>query len=229
MNTHIQPPAAEVWRNAPAVIFDFNGTLSDDENLLETVYNDALIELGHTGLADGEYVTLLGLSEPDIARTLMAERGATPVEDAARELLASVGTIYLRHCETEPRIPTEAVDFVRALKAAGKAVAIVTGTLRPLIEPALDQRGLTESIDRLYTIEDVTHGKPDPEGFLAAARALGFEKADAILVLEDSTAGIEAATRAGMIPIAIGEASGYETGYPTIIDAAKHAIAALAE
>ena len=49
----------------------------------------------------------------------------------------------------------------------------------------------------LVTADDVTRGKPDPEGYLAAARRLGVSPGDA-LVLEDSGSGIEAGRRAGV-------------------------------
>ena len=53
------------------------------------------------------------------------------------------------------------------------------------------------------TAEDVTRSKPDPEGFVAAARALGVEPADCIVV-EDSPNGIAAGLGAGMRVIGIG-------------------------
>jgi sugar-phosphatase len=49
---------------------------------------------------------------------------------------------------------------------------------------------------------DISRGKPDPEGYLAAADRLGFESKDCI-VIEDAPAGIEAAHNAGMRVIAI--------------------------
>ena len=54
----------------------------------------------------------------------------------------------------------------------------------------------------VVTEEDVTRGKPDPEGFLRAARALGVEPHE-VLVLEDSLAGVRAAKAAGMRCVAV--------------------------
>lgn len=56
------------------------------------------------------------------------------------------------------------------------------------------------------TAEDVRASKPDPEGFLRAAEALGVEPADCV-VFEDSGAGIGAARAAGMRVIGVGAAS----------------------
>ncbi|MGD0713519.1 MAG: HAD-IA family hydrolase [Gaiellaceae bacterium] len=49
----------------------------------------------------------------------------------------------------------------------------------------------------LVTADDVAAGKPDPEGYLEAARRLGRPPADC-LVLEDAPAGVQAALAAGM-------------------------------
>lgn len=51
----------------------------------------------------------------------------------------------------------------------------------------------------------ITKSKPDPEVFLKASTFIG-EKAECCLVVEDSLAGIEAARRANMMSIAIGDA-----------------------
>ena len=54
----------------------------------------------------------------------------------------------------------------------------------------------------ILSAEDITHGKPDPEVFLVAARRLGVPPCRAVVV-EDAPSGIEAARRAGMRAIAI--------------------------
>jgi sugar-phosphatase len=51
------------------------------------------------------------------------------------------------------------------------------------------------------TAEDVTRGKPDPEGYMKAADLLGISYADCV-VFEDAPAGIKAARAAGMRSIA---------------------------
>jgi sugar-phosphatase len=54
----------------------------------------------------------------------------------------------------------------------------------------------------LICAEDVRHGKPDPEGYLAAAHRLGVAPS-ACVVIEDAPAGLEAARAAGMRCIAV--------------------------
>jgi mannitol-1-/sugar-/sorbitol-6-phosphatase len=54
----------------------------------------------------------------------------------------------------------------------------------------------------LIGADDVTEGKPSPEGYLAAARALGVRPGECVVV-EDAPAGVEAGTRAGMAVVAV--------------------------
>ena len=63
--------------------------------------------------------------------------------------------------------------------------------------------------DQFDTIVDgtmITHSKPDPEIFLLAASRLGLDPADC-LVFEDAEAGVEAALRAGMKCVGVGDAA----------------------
>lgn len=54
--------------------------------------------------------------------------------------------------------------------------------------------------DVFITADDVRHGKPDPAGYRAAARALGVATSETI-VLEDAVLGVEAARAAGVIAV----------------------------
>src|SRR5690625_5407848 len=74
------------------ILFDFNGTLSNDEGLLEQAYDSALLQLGLTRLDPGEYAALLGRSDPDIEQAVIAKRG-----EGARinEILRELDIIYL--------------------------------------------------------------------------------------------------------------------------------------
>jgi sugar-phosphatase len=69
--------------------------------------------------------------------------------------------------------------------------------------------------------EAVSHGKPDPEGYLLAARALNVDP-EGCLVIEDSPAGVAAARAAGATVWAVNTATpmpGADRTYPTLKDA----------
>ncbi|ORX94875.1 putative phosphatase [Basidiobolus meristosporus CBS 931.73] len=79
--------------------------------------------------------------------------------------------------------------------------AIVTSGVRAMAEARLRQMDLPVP-DVLITADTVTHGKPHPEGYLAAASKLGF-RPDECIIFEDAPAGIEAGVSAGIRTIGI--------------------------
>ena len=188
------------------ILFDFNGTLSDDEDLLRTCYDHALRELGHPALREREYAALLGRSEPDVAEALIRARVTSEIHVRTEALIDAVARHYQAACRAAPRVSAATAGMVRTL-AQTHALGIVTGTLRRLIEPVLADLGIADCFRTVITVEDVRRGKPDPEGFLLGAEALGLPP-ERILVFEDSAAGVAAARAAGMAVIAVGEAAG---------------------
>ena len=101
----------------------------------------------------------------------------------------------------------EDVDDVVALPGAhdlfagSDPVAIVTSCTVPLATARLRAVGLAVP-EVLVTPERLSRGKPDPEGYLLAARELGAAPADCV-VLEDAPAGVEAGRAAGMRVVGI--------------------------
>jgi mannitol-1-/sugar-/sorbitol-6-phosphatase len=94
-----------------------------------------------------------------------------------------------------------ALPGAHALFAGRGPVAVVTSGTLPLATARLRRVGLpVPSV--LVTPERLTRGKPDPEGYLLAARELGADPADCI-VLEDAPAGVQAGRAAGMQVVGI--------------------------
>jgi sugar-phosphatase len=89
--------------------------------------------------------------------------------------------------------------FVDAL--AGHPWSVVTGAPRRLAEARLSRCGYPRP-PVLVAAEDVTVGKPDPEGYLIAAARLGVPVRRS-LVVEDSAAGIQAGRAAGATVLAL--------------------------
>jgi sugar-phosphatase len=79
--------------------------------------------------------------------------------------------------------------------------AIVTSGIRAIAEFRIRHTGLPMP-SVMICAEDLSRGKPDPEGYLTAAMRLGQPPKDCI-VIEDAPAGIEAAHNAGMRVIGI--------------------------
>jgi beta-phosphoglucomutase len=85
-----------------------------------------------------------------------------------------------------------------------KEQPIALGSASKNAVPILEKVGLLTYFDTIVDGNSVTKAKPDPEVFLLAAEQLGIKPQDCI-VFEDAVAGIEAANRANMISIGIGD------------------------
>jgi beta-phosphoglucomutase family hydrolase len=96
------------------------------------------------------------------------------------------------------------VDYLRAVKDAGLATAVVTASANG--EKVIEAGGFADLIDvrvdGLVAARDGLRGKPEPDTFLAGARLLGVEPAAAV-VYEDAISGVEAG-RAGEFGFVVG-------------------------
>jgi len=79
---------------------------------------------------------------------------------------------------------------------------ICTSSAIRVVSEVLRRKDMTKRFDFVLTAEDITHGKPDPEIYLKAAEQFGIAPSE-MLVLEDSTAGCQAAHNAGAFGIAV--------------------------
>ena len=187
----------------PAVIFDFNGTLSDDEHILFDIFSDLFSHhLGWAMTADEYRDQLLGRSDREIVEQALRLHGNGGI-DEADELLKLRKAAYKKRVTEEHPIDDATVQVVNFLTDNGFPVAIVTGAQRDDVLTVLHSSPVGAAFAVLVAEEDVTAGKPNPEGFLTAARMLGRRPQD-VLVFEDSVPGVRGALAAGMHCIAVG-------------------------
>lgn len=190
--------AGRLLSQATGVLFDFNGTISLDEDLFAEIYMAASRDMFGIELTQAEYDRrCLGRSDIEIVVELSNDAGRPELSDA---LLDRVAEHYAAAVRAEPRIPQSHADLVNQLAAAGKRIAVITGSLHRLVEPALAAAGLADAVEFVLTAVDVEHGKPHPEGFLRAAERLGLP-ADQLVGVEDSPPGLEALSAAGIAAI----------------------------
>ena len=186
-----------------AVILDFNGTLSDDEPLLGRLFRDALaVEAGIEMTSADYFERFAGLSDPEIADSALRAGGVDPSPALVERILRSKVDGYLSAVDEEPPIPHAATEFVEVV-ADRVPLAIASGAFREEVEFVLELAGLRDRFDAVVCIDDVSAGKPDPEGYLLAhermneASGISVAAAD-VLAIEDSAAGVAAAQQAGL-------------------------------
>lgn len=183
---------------ARAVVFDFNGTLSDDEPILCEIFQELFAEQGRPLSRQEYFDELAGLSDPEIVRTWLG--GDHP---ATAWVLAERVSRYRARVGGGTSIAEAGREAVR-YAAARVPVALVSGAARAEIEPVLEAAGLASCFTAIVPAEDVERGKPDPEGYERALELLdsGLAAAD-VVALEDTEAGVAAAKEAGMRCLAL--------------------------
>ena len=154
-----------------AVIFDFNGTLSDDEQLLAELFHEIFAEVGIDVPASLYFDEFVGYSDAEICRRLLSRFGRADEDGLAERLIERRTELYLEAQRARPTVRPEAAELVRQV-AARVPVAIASGAARVEIEGVLESSGLRELFPVLVCLEDVQRGKPDPQGYLMARDAL---------------------------------------------------------
>jgi beta-phosphoglucomutase len=174
-----------------AVVFDFNGTLSDDEPILCEIFMHLFAEHGKPLSAQEYFDRLAGLSDPEIVRAWLGE-DHSDVEAVIDERIRLYGEAVGDGSSVHEHV-REAVRFA----ASHVPLAICSGAARAEIEPVVAAAGIASCFQAIVSSDEVTRGKPDPEGYVKALAAVGVDPADSLFV-ENTEAGIASARAAGV-------------------------------
>lgn len=175
-----------------AVLWDMDGTLVDTEPHWRDAQRALLARHGLPPLTLAEEAELVGADLEEAARAFI-ERFGVPLEPAA--LIAEVGGHVLALTRERLDWRPGARELLARLTAEGIPSALVTNSLRPLADAMVESHG-GDPFAAIVTAEEVERAKPSPEPYLLAARRLGVDPADCV-VIEDSPYGVEAGLAAG--------------------------------
>ena len=175
-------------RGTGAVCFDFNGTLSLDEEVMYELLAALLADRGRPLPRETYFGEFIGLADDEIATRWLGVDAAD-----ARAVAAERAERY-RRLPPDDRIPATAAAAVRAA-AERVPVAVVTTSLRGEVEPVLAAAGLGGLVSAIVTGDDVLRPKPDPEPYRRALELLGALDG---LAFEDTPPGVASAKRAGL-------------------------------
>jgi len=193
-----------------AVIFDCDGVLVDSEPLAAATLAALLTELGlPTDVTDIDR-DFKGRSWEHGVEVIRRRIGGPPpprLRETYRERLFAAFETDL-HAVAGIAEALDAIELPSCVASSGDHERIRRG---------LRAGGLLDRFgdERIFSVDDVAHGKPAPDLFLHAAERMGFEPASTAVV-EDSPAGAEAGRAAGMTvfgyaertPAAVLEAAG---------------------
>lgn len=196
-----------------AILFDLDGVLT---NTSEHHY------LAWKHLADDEHIpftktdndALRGVSRRQSLELLL--KGKIVSEEHAQEMMERKNGYYVALIKdmTPDHLSPGVLSLLRFLRSKHIRVAVVSSSKNA--QTVVEKIGLQSSIDTLIDGSRVQKPKPEPDLFLLAAKELAVSPYDCVVV-EDAEAGVEAAHRAHMSCIGIGEtAHGAEATIPSI-------------
>ncbi len=150
--------------------------------------------------------SLRGISRMASLDIILNKADKTYSEEKKQELALNKNAIYqllLQNLGPEDLLPG-VMEVLKHLRLAGYLLAV--GSSSRNTKMILARLGLNDYFEAVADGTEIRHSKPDPEVFLKAAEKLGIEP-EKCVVIEDATAGIEAAKRGGMLAIAINDAT----------------------
>ncbi len=185
-------------RGVAAVIFDLDGVIVDSEIWWDEVRRAFAAARGRPW-TEQDRIAVMGANSRQWSAT-MRERLRLDEEPAAIERAVVEAVVGRYAAEGPPRIEG-AADAVRRI-AARWPVAVASSAHREVIDAALRALDLGDVFRVVVSSDEVAHGKPEPDVYLEAARRLGVDPRDC-LVVEDSLNGVRAARAAGMTTVLV--------------------------
>jgi len=197
-----------------AILFDWGGTLMDDEWSDEIAlkgHSAGLAALTRDGLPDAaaftgylreheaELFPLTGEDEIDISAVMtqsFAAQGVELTDDDVRLFLQAAQEAWSSHYA----LAASAHALLEALRERGLKLALVSNTASPqwLLQPILERQGIAERVDAIVLSSEVGKRKPHPAIFERALRDLDVQSSEALFVGDRLDADVRGASRVGM-------------------------------
>lgn len=180
-----------------AVLWDMDGTLVDTEPYWIQAEHELVAEHGKRW--SDEFAHQLVGNALEVSAQLIIDHTGIPlsVTEIIESLLERVVAEVARLVPWRPG----ARELLFELGRLGVPSLLVTMSWRSLADKVAE--ALPEgTFEALVTGDEVSHGKPHPEPYLAAARLIGVDPRDCIAI-EDSPSGVRSATAAGVPTIAV--------------------------
>ncbi len=192
------------------IIWDFDGVISDTESLWITTRMDLLnAKKGLSWDFEKTFDIMGGRSDKD-KRRILEQMGIYLGDNFWKEVTES----DFKRIEQGLLLTPKIEDI---FKLSNFAQCIATGGMYDKTMFKIQKVGIESYFppEKVFTVDLVKYGKPEPDLFLLAAETMGYAPQDTIVV-EDSVAGLTAALRAKMTPVAFVK---YDT--PAAVDEIK--------
>jgi HAD superfamily hydrolase (TIGR01509 family) len=183
----------------PALVFDLDGTLVDSVYQHVLAWHEALHVSGME-LSVWRIHRRIGMSGGLFARALLRETGRE-LDGALRERLQELHAKAYRRRLDQVRLLPGARELLRRLTELDCPWAIATSGRMESAGPTIAMLEVPKEVP-VVTRDQVTHAKPNPDLFLEAARRLGVDAMEAVVV-GDSVWDLLAARRARMLGVGL--------------------------
>ncbi len=191
-----------------AVIFDFDGVISDSEPCHFAATNRVLEKFGIQIEKDRYYADFLGFTDAQMFEHINQKYQLALTNEQLAQCIQQKAYYFEQIIRKADHLIKGIPQFIKMIKAAGLKVGIYSGASLQDIELMLENSGFEDCFDVIVSADDVEKGKPDPEGFIKALNEINRIAqtniaANQCIVIEDSQWGIVAAKKAGMKIIAV--------------------------
>lgn len=190
------------------VIFDFDGVLVNSEPLHFRAFEEVAAAEKIRLTEEMYYGELIGFDDKGAWKHLFASNGKELDPKTFLRVMTRKSEVMRDLIERRQYKPLPYVEeFVRGLWR-NYPLAICSGALREEIEAMLEGIALRDCFHVIVAAEDVTVGKPDPSGYLLAAKLVGEEHGRHLspadcLIVEDAPMVVDSVRKAGFPVLAV--------------------------
>lgn len=201
-----------------AVLFDLDGVLVDAKEWHYAALNQALSVFGFEIDRLDHVVTYDGLPTSRKLEILTRDRGLKPELYPVVQELKQRFTLetILSRCEFDPIRE----ETLAGLRAQGYRLAVCSNSVRDTVRAMLERSGLMPHLEFFLSNQDVARPKPHPDIYLEAARRMGLQPEEC-LVVEDNAYGMQAARAAGTQLMTVGHVE--DVTLPKVLAHLQHA------
>lgn len=201
-------PLVAQGRTIRAIVFDMDGLMFNTEDLYDLVGQQMLARRGHQ--FDLELKLRMMGRTASVAFEIM--RQTCNLNESIEELKRENDQLFMELLETRLEKLPGLDSLMMWIAERNLPLGLATSSRRFLAEYKLQRFGLRPKFRAIVTGDEVQHGKPDPEIYLAVAKQLNVAPTE-MMAFEDSVVGSTAAAAAGAFTIAIPGKHGEQLDY----------------